>query len=476
MTIDLKEIKSQFDRIEKELNLFELNICGVKIWAHIRPYLFALILEKLNIIGNVSSGDIDQSLYGILKKIIRTIKNIFYKKEAMIGKKKKTEVLIFSFPRKKRIDNENWDIFTDFLLKDVNFQYQVIEQLYDDVKIPKIKDTLYLNYFYGLGFLLEKFIKVEFTKEDIMKLNKVNERINQDFNIKINFIKEVKKKIKFRYSYNKVLEKLIDFYQPKLIIYVFNNIQVLMLMNEMCKKKGIPTIEFQHGAINPIQLAYNFPKNVKPDVLPDYFFTFGKYWEEVLQLPFPKSNIKTVGFPYFEHEFNKYQNQNKQNKILFISSPTIGFELCKFAKEFVDITDKRIYIKLHPKEYKRWKKEYNINMNPKIIVIDNDEEFPLYKLFSEAKTIIGVNSTAIFESMMFNKPIFIIKLTEWEFFEEFINQGIMELINSPIELNERIENLNKSERSPINVDYYFKKYAIQNQKEEIRKILESINQ
>ena len=468
----LVQMKYIFNQIETDLKLFDMEICNVKIWQYIRRSIFDNIIGKSKIIDMVKI-DIDRSGLSVLKKFLKSLKYILCKKDALISPFRRKEVLIFNHPRRKLIEGQFWSIYTDYLLQDFEFDYQVIESVYENRKPPKTKNTKYLDFAVGLSYLIRKLIFIKFTKEDIRTLRILEKRIKKDYKIDINIISKVKITLKQRKSYMWMLAKLLDVYQPKLIIEVVGYLIIKMTLNELCKRRNITTIEFQHGLLSSLDLAYDFPMNVKLDVFPDYFFSFGKYWEELTRFPIPKENIKSVGFPYLESELKKYKDE-KSEKILFISSWAYGKDLSEFAIEFAKMSSKEICYKLHPREYKIWKKEYRLKTTQNFTIIDHDE-IPLYQLFAESSSIIGVYSTALYEGLMSGLNIFIVNLPGYDYMEEVIKMGYATLISNPTELNEELKKLNSNKAKKIDSNYFFKRDSIENQRKEIQKILNKVN-
>jgi hypothetical protein len=468
MNRSLKRTKEIFELIEEELNLFEMKICGVKLWQYIRFLVFSAIQRS-------KPFKKSHAWHYWLKKIFVLLKYSFIK-NALIGKKK--DILVFNHPRRKIIDGQNWAIYTDLLIKSggLGSNYQVIELAYEERKPAMIKETKMLDFAQTMAFLYRIFIKVRFNDRELTQLKQLENRIKNDFGINLNIVSLGKKKIREIRSYFWILNKLLDVYQPKLIIEVVHYDRILMALNDLCKKRGIPTIEFQHGRIGPYHLAYDFPSNIRIDVFPDYFFSFGKYWEVNTRLPILKEKIITGGFPYLESEFKKYEKMSKSDQILFISSDTlggsIGKALSKFAHKFAEITDNKIIYKLHPKEQSGWKKEYPWLRNEKIRVIDHDN-IPLYKLLAESKVLIGVGSTVLSEGLIFGIRTFIVNLPGYKIYTSLINNGIFTLITNPEDLLEELEKTEVEVKS-IDRNFIFKINSLKNQKEAIGDILKNI--
>ena len=470
-------VKSKLISFEEKWNLFELEINEVKIWQYIRFIIFQDLLIKLKIQDIVHYTDPHKSRY--FKAVINNIKFIFQKKSALFNKRENVDILVFNHSRKKYIDGENSEIYTDMLLQDANFEYQVIEIpsfTHYPVK-PKIKSTRYLDsilfFFHGA---FQKIKNFHIVKKDLERLKIIQDNLEREFNVKINLQIVVEKILVKKKAYSWVLSKIIKKYSPKIVLEIVGYEDPKLILNELCKQKKITTIEFQHGIIDPYHLAYDYPHNIDLSVFPDYLFTFGKFWDDSCSFPIPKERIIPVGFPFFEQEFKKFQNfkLKEKNQILFLSQGLIGKELGKIAYEFSKISDKKVLFKLHPSEIKFWEKNNYFTPNSKIEVIKKGQK-PLYQLFLECSTIVGVSSTAVFEALMFGGDIFIYTHPSYVKLESLIEKKYVQLFSSAEELLHKIESKKGKIRDlKIAGNYLFMDNAIENQKRELGKILEKI--
>ncbi|WP_457559292.1 hypothetical protein [Candidatus Harpocratesius sp.] len=466
-------LRSRLVKLEQDLDLFNLEINGVKLWQYLRYSTFIKIGLKLGI--DEESHHTETRKIRYLKVLLRDFKNIFTKKSALFQRKKKVELLVFNHPRRKLIDGEYWAIYTDFLIDNSNFNYQIIEvpSFTHGWKIPKNKSTRYLDYWvFALRFLQAKLNPFILTKIDRQKLQNINALFKKEFGVDLNISKEMVKILCKRKAYRFIFKQILSKLHPKAVIEVVGYTIQNMVLNELCKEKNIPTIEFQHGIINSYQLAYNFPKNIEINIFPSYFLSFGKFWIEATSLPIPDSHIFSVGFPYFESQFKKFPfNNKKPEKILFISQGSIGKELSSLAVEFSHLTSKKVIFKLHPGEYLKWKKEPYFSSNENIEVIDNDK-IPLYQLFCESFAVVGVYSTAVYEALMFKNYIFIYDLPSHVKLGDLINKGYAELVKSAQDLHERVEILsNKPFPHQIDLNKFFRSNSLENQIMAIKKIL-----
>jgi len=366
----ITEVKTKFEAMEKELGLFELEIAGVRFWQYLRPSVFTKIQEGVGAYGQGHTG-LDKGLGGLIGMGCSAIKSIV-RNDAFFGKK--SDVLVFCFARRKlRGDGKYWDIITDYVLDDAGFGYQALECFHErgHIKPAKSEGLRYLDNMLGMVQIYKFFERVSLKPKEKKVIGLLEKTIRANFNVSINIEAAIKRELKLRFSYRKVLSKILNRYKPKIVIEVAYEHRINMVLNELCKERGITTIEFQHGATSRYHMAYDFPEGVKLDVFPDYYLSFGDYWNECTRLPLPKERVISVGYPYLEEEARKYKKDERSKRVLFISQGTIAKGLSKLAVEFAENGDYEVAYKLHPGEYARWRKEYPWLLESKVRVIDN---------------------------------------------------------------------------------------------------------
>jgi hypothetical protein len=176
-------------------------------------------------------------------------------------------------------------------------------------------------------------------------------------------------------------------------------------------------------------MAYSFPYDEK-NVFPDYFFAFGDFWSDSVELPLPEEKVYSVGYPYLESKFDEHDDIEQNEQVVFISQLDIGEELSRFAVELSETEgyDVDIIYKLHPKEYDSWEQDYPWLSESDIVCVT--EETPLYKLFAESTAQIGVYSTALYEGLRFGLQTYILELPGSKSMQSLIENDYAELIRT----------------------------------------------
>ena len=219
------------------------------------------------------------------------------------------------------------------------------------------------------------------------------------------------------------------------------------------KDLSIKVIEIQHGSVTKYHLAYNYQIETEVPYFPEYFYSFGKYWEEIVT--FPKgTKLKVYGFPYLQTQLIKYKDiPEKKDQILFISQGHIGEKLLYKAIEFAQKnSNKNIVYRLHPgelrysiKNYMDILQKYTLN---NFILEDCKED--LYKLMKESEYIFAVSSTAIYEALSLRKKIGIINLPSYEEVIDLIKQNYVDFYEE-----EKINKIHISNLKNTNYNKFF---------------------
>lgn len=475
MSKTVKDLCNVFFNLEEQYELNHKKIQDVYPWQLVRVYLYYEIARKIGVFGAAQQQSL--SLCDKIKSFLPFIKNsLLY--NPFKGNYHK-DFLIFDHPRKTIFQNEYKDIYSYFLVDYLkgNYSFEVIESPYLNKHFSKKENyikfadrILLTSYFY------KKFNKINFTDNEKEFINKIQNELENEFNISLDLFNIFSNHIlNFKHDYKKY-KKLFEKRKPKkvFIVVAYENKAVIAA----CKDLGIEVIELQHGTISNYHLGYAYPK--KTQVLngkikeikyfPNKILTFGDYWIDNSTSPIKSENVISIGFPYFEALTKNYLgNIKKDNQILFISQGVIGRYLSKFAYEVAkNLKDHEIIYKLHPGEYTTWIENYEylnkaIKLN-NFKVIDNSK-VPLYDLFSKSKYQVGVFSTAIYEGLMFNCKTFIVNVSGVEYLEDLIKEAYLFKVNDPDEL---INNINTFKPKEYDKDFFFKNF---NQKS-LKKIIE----
>lgn len=405
----------EFENNNEDILNFRLFSDEILIWPYLRfPILHKAITTDLHLQPHFSG-----------RKNINT--DLEYYKEAFSNnpfrEKRGYDIVMLGTARGNTIKKNNrfFNYFYDYFALCFPQESLIIEDSFQEqFYLPR-----YFNNFRTHdGIMLSVFEKarhLELNSNDALQIKEFINFFKKRFPIKLdeNFYNQC---ICMLRAYAKRLELYSEYYRilfyllkPKIIFLHCASYGERSYIVKWAKDMGIKVGEFQHGAVNRNHIAYNYSKMIHDHeeyqkYLPDYFLTYGEYWNKSTRTPSKKINIGNPFYTERQIEFSKKRTQkNEQKKIMIISQGTITEVLVNITKELatkVKNQDITIIYRLHPGEVpfiERYKDLYNyVNVQ-----VSNSGD--IYDLIYMSDYIIGVYSTAVLESIGFNKPIFILE-------------------------------------------------------------------
>lgn len=491
MVKNIEELCDIIFSIEEKYDLNHMIIQDTYFWQLIRIYIYYEIARKIEIFGSPQQQKV--TLFNKIFSFIPFIKNSLFS-NPLKGKNHK-DILIFDHPRKVKEDGEFKDIYTSFLIEELNkknnnekhnlkesdekyngkkhdlkksndkkHSFEVIESPYLNKHYTKKENYINYNDRILLGsYIYKKRNKINFTNFEKEKIANIQKEIKNSFNIEINLFDIIENHIlNFKYEYKKY-DDLFKKRTPKYVFVVVAYENQAMI--SAAKDNGIEVLELQHGVISNYHLGYNYPNEIrKIQYFPDKILSFGEYWKNAANYPIENKDIIPIGYPYLEKNIKYHlQNKKEKNQIIFISQGVIGKYLSKTAYEIAKYLENledsySIIYKLHPGEYSTWEENYKYLKKAQKLdnfqIIDNNE-VSLYELFSKSEYQIGVFSTAIYEGLKFNCKTFVMDLPGVEYLNDLIEKNFLKKIKDS---DDFISSLNDLKLNSYDSDFFFKKY------------------
>jgi len=423
----VKELCEFIWYLEEKYNLLDFEIEGVKPWQAHRIEIYYELGRRCGVFEKEFSRGMSKykkiiSLLKLLKNslLYNPLKNLY-----------NVDKLIFSHPRSKNIDNKPVDIYTHFLIQDLqksHISFIEYEEHYLGSHIREYKkEKRYLDYITLYRNIKNRFIKINLSDSHLRFLDKLNDEIEKSLNIKFNIksilLNRVKKFIPTYRIYKKILEKT----SPKEIYVVVSYGRAELI--QAAKDLNIKTIELQHGTFSQYHLGYSYPNRKSLDYFPDEFYVWNNYWKNLIELPIPNENVKIYPFKYLENEKSKYQCDKIQNQMVVLCQ---GGLTNRIAKKILDNIEKfnkyKIIFKLHPEEYGKSNKYENLMKLKSILNITIVENVNLYELLARSEYQAGVFSTALYEGVEFGCKTILFNLPGIEYMDKFIKMYKVEVI------------------------------------------------
>ena len=475
----------QLFSFEQKYNLINRKVLGINYWDFCRMNIFYELKAKYEQTNQVAD---------LCKKIpIKDMKISIKQISKYIFPNKQTDLLFLTDPRRTKQNGLYEAIFVDNISSYLNEKYSSITIEEPSWRawgygmpphfFPTTSSNLKYTDFYELLFLIKKNFFYFFRKR---KKRMIDHELDYLYNI---IIKEFSTDISYTKKafcdlivYFLIMERtylnLLRKLNPKIVLINYRPTYFKVLINSICRKNNIPTVDLQHGVIlaeDPLDRKN--PQGHNLNSTSDYLFGYGEKLVNKTNLCFYDKNIKYVGFPFLENKINqeiKPADFMKQNikYILIVSQSIAGEQFANFASnladELKDKNDYKIIFKYHPNELT---KKYNILEKNNIIQIKN-LNYDIYQLQKYSYCQIGAYSTGIFEGLCFNLPTIILKDFPGSDCTiktlNFMTKGIY-YIKSVHEFTKILDYIEKPIKKEINL--LWKSNSLTNIKREIDKII-----
>lgn len=425
---DFAEMTERFLEFEEEMALLERTVDGVYFWERVRLQIHKRLYTALGIsegIVNDAYGTRDYLSAGLLASKNLLARNPFFSSQA--------DLMFFGTGRRKRLgDDRHWDLHIDPLVEEVDTDYVCLERpSHLSHATPAKTDHLRYTDFIDLSATGLQRLGISssgISADERSSLQKIETAIENEFGIAIPFQRLVEADLAQRRVRLPLYRRLVDRIDPS-IAFVTVPYDGRETIVEACQSRNVPVVDLQHGTITKYHMGYHFPHGNR-HVFPDYFFSFGEYWADSVDLPLPRENIYSIGFAHLERQSARYEGVESQDQVLFISQPEIAGDLSDLAVELDERPDFEgdIVYTLHPKEYDVWRERYPALARSDVAVVKDDP--PLYELMASSSAQVGVYSTAVFEGLYFGLNTYVFEAPGVEYMEFLIEEGYAYLIRS----------------------------------------------
>lgn len=442
--MNIKTLHEKFLLFEQQETPFDDKDIAPNTWEIVRLDIY----QKLQIHFGLLQKQlgVDRSIQNLLKIFFRNLQYIFFKSPFFIPKNK---ILILSTGRRYQNDDGLfWDIYTDYFIEKLGEEkFYLIENMsFSGLhQTPaKTKNLAYSDAFHLLVIITAKLISLFSSKNIEKDAKKIEEKLNQAFQAKLNLSKHIVTKM-CAYKAEKILYRFwFKWSQPKMVGVINSPNRKAALL--VCKELGIPTFEIQHGTLGKYHLGYYYPPG-KQKIAPHYMLFMGKFWKQSIHNPAKETNTFIVGHPFLENKQRKFAAIPKKKKALFISQALdVVLEFAEDLKKLMTI-DIEIVVKLHPSEYGHIdtiRKKF-----PSVEIIGPGTD--IYSLLAESKWVFGIYSTVMFEALKFNCILYGINTPGIEYIEELIQNNSVKVVNNAEEVILDFDELPAS----ANGDYFF---------------------
>jgi hypothetical protein len=425
---EFSTVKNICDRIfalEAEHGLLDLEVDGVKFWQYLRMPVYYRIAQACGVLNDPHPAPIGllarvRERFSNLKSIL--LHNPLYASGPL-------DALVFDHPRSTVLDGVPVDVYTHFLLQQLAEEGQrslVVESPSHGLHLRKASRGRKHIDFVHLCHRVDQFLgRHACSPQGQQQIEWLNDLIHDSFSINIDLRPLFRDGVSRFHSNYKVYTRLLRRLQPKRI-YVVVGYAYLGSLVKAAKDAGIEVVELQHGVFSRYHLGYSFPDRTTPlAYFPDKFLSWGRFWNELIDLPIPHQKVVGAGFPYFHHMRQLYDGYaSVNNRVLVLSQGAISQALAERVLACVDeLSEFELVYKLHPSEYARWKESpalRTLAQHANVQIVDHNAD--LYRLFAEAEYQVGVFSTAVYEGIGMGCKTVLVDLPGVEYMDQLITQ------------------------------------------------------
>ncbi|MCD4658334.1 MAG: hypothetical protein K8S87_12435 [Planctomycetes bacterium] len=444
----MRDIMEKIHEIEKNEAdvLSEFIFDDFWLWTSIRIHLWSMITPDLCERVSAKRGRPIVIRLGNFLKMILNLKE-FIKLMFM----RKSDVLIFTYKQYRRdfIDGYHRDVYFSYLieyLESRGIKYSIVsedEDTFYKLKIRERKQIIFRQPFLFLSKLLSVFVNVK--KRIPERHMQIAQELENKYKLPV--VKALFAAFNAYFTKLRINKCFIDKISPKFVFMVPSINKEAMI--SICKKRGIITIEGEHGTYVPILHCY--PENLKEIAkkqnlttqAPDYYLSFGKntHDELVKASLIDPANVRAVGntrIDYFiKRNRERIQTSDKIN-VLMTSQFTVTDDLIEFFKgvnqylETRGINNIQIKVKLHFDEFHRlddWKKVESAYI--KIFDENAEKSLHLFDMILESDFLASVYSTTLSEAISLGCPTIIIQKWGWDAYKDYVDKGIALPVDTP---------------------------------------------
>lgn len=433
----------EFFKLEKEMKLFALQHRGVNYWQLARFGLLKKITINKTRVINVSKSSrvIKKEILGAFRDSKRMNQSARQIEKADLIKIRPE----IRFSDKGELDDYQYDFIKfDEAIKTID-----LYALGDYIDVPQCAEyTMSPAEYKVVAWKIKRSIfgenSIDKEQKNVLNifLDKINVIYNTKFEIK-NLERDIQYLIASHIRYKKYYEELFEKISPKAIMVYPHYDEHMFSAIAAARKCGIKSIEMQHGRINAHEAYWYEDQSTEGKLLPDYFFSYGKWWIAQTNLP-EFCRTVSVGNAYLQTQIETYAQENSSSHIIIVfSNPQNGKDLSELIYQVSDEIESmgmKVIYKLHPNEVKLWKTEYPcLNKMRNITVIEN--RVSIYELLSKAEFAIGVNSTVFFEATAYKGiKLIIYKSGDYFAMKPLLDSGIAKGVMNAEELKKVLVN------------------------------------
>lgn len=424
--------------IEKKHALMNWRIAEIFLWQAVRHIIFTEISERVGLKQPFTAGKEGMLLRKWIPKVDRFLYSVRW--SCMRGRAE-YDALVFEFVRKRMVNGEPIDIFTDDLVRELRSEKKCIQVIETpDGKYTKRPCVTTLGV-YSFRAILGALTAIRrISPEDIQLARVIDKEIKENYGVDIQFRNKIRRYL-FKFRRNAIeMEQLIRKRKPKAVYIVAKE---PLSVFPACRKYGIPVIEMQHSLMSKYHIAYSVPDSKRIEYYPDKICVWGEHWKASAYFPIEGVEFAIYRNNYISERLAQYQQKEKKvNEIIVLSQWIFAENMLRFILAAAHkLEEYHFLFKLHPRNsgnFDRFNAIVQTHESRNVTVCRNERD--LYDLLSEAEIQIGVFSTALIEGMFYECRTIILEFPGHELMDYWIENRFAVKVSSTEELVDAVTN------------------------------------
>lgn len=466
-----REVMDLINEIEELFPVDTWMVDDIHVWPLIRIPL------AMNLYREMNGKDIINNPLSFHNRIIKKINGIFISLKALISDiehnaryKRKVDVVILSNTICRTKLNDGWyDRICDPFVEEINkmewsSQFYEATQTYE-YRLPRIfNSTLiqlkldYINLKSKMNWFFSKSTSYQLDSWNDFYLFAKEKGINYDVP---SFDELIQRVFRIR-RLSHFFEHFLKYNQPKLAFVECYYGENGMALNLACKRKGIPSVDIQHGVQGEFHVAYGRWCNI-PDtgyeLLPSHFWCWTPHeadvinsWSENLERQVHNalvgSNLWLNKWIRGDVSSLKFYDtkirgliESKKTAIMFTLQPGFDPELWFYEAVNSSPTEWKWFIRLHPgmiADKERFQTIFKSQCPNANIELDHATELPLLAWLRHIDIHVTQFSTCIIEAETFGVPSIITHVNGMDMYADQIQKGTACTAFTAIDLINRI--------------------------------------
>lgn len=438
------DIKSFLLDLESKFSVDTWTIDNIHVWPILRTQIFLNLLHKVEtsyvIEKKKEKPEIILSSNPLIKKIQTSPRYKLFKAKRTLHRLRKADIVFGSSHVYRSLYNDiSYDKFADSVLEEIPFSGYLIEHseshLFDKSRIFKPKRVFYLFDAFDLIKKSEKR-KIRIATQKDIRLDSYQEFLAQlkatglldDYIPKIS-VEGLDKLMDRFHDYREMYELILNRTKPKLVFSICFYSFPVFALNYVANKRGIKTVEIQHGPQTTEHMSYTSWSNVPNqgfNTMPKVFWNWDQHSNRIIDEwtrdnPFHENLIG--GNPWIQ--FHKSEQATERNVILY-SLQVLSFDHM-FPDRIVNLIKNNPsfdwWIRMHPRQAEH-REEFNAFLKSKGIddrvILDEATQLPLPEVLNKTLLHITNFSGCTLEAAEFNIPSIILEDRGYVAFRDLI--------------------------------------------------------